>query len=196
MTLILRIFEQAQNAIYPKLPPTCGFINLQLSLRTMAVLPVYVIVTGANRGLGLAIVKQLVEHPPIKPLQILACARNPPKDQNFETNAHASIRWCTLDIGSSQSINEFSNQVTKTCPDGVDVLINNAGVNLDQTTKHGIETATQTIEVNYNGTCEMTKVLLPLMRRPGHQHLGHSRVVNVSSVASKLRSSEYPKSTR
>jgi len=86
--------------------------------------------------------------------------------------------------------------VTKTCPDGVDVLINNAGVNLDQTTKHGIETATQTIEVNYNGTCEMTKVLLPLMRRPGHQHLGHSRVVNVSSVASKLRSSEYPKSTR
>jgi len=162
----------------------------------MAVLPVYVVVTGANRGLGLAIVKQLVEHPPVKPIQILACARNPPKDQNFEKTVDASAQWCTLDIGSSKSITEFSNHVKKTCPDGLDVLINNAGVNLDQTTKHGIEPATQTIDINYNGTREMIGALIPLMRRPGHQHLGHSRIVNVSSVASKLRSSEYPQSTR
>lgn len=141
---------------------------------------------GANRGLGHELVKELAEHPPIKPLLILACARRPLTSSSFKTSPDAKVEWHKLDIGNKESISDFAETVKKTCPDGVDVLINNAGVNVDPTEGHGVEQAKTTIGVNYEGTASMMKTFVPLMRQPGLPELGESRIVNVSSVGGKI----------
>lgn len=117
---------------------------------------------------------------------ILACARHPPNNKHIATQNDVEIKWCTLDITSKKSIIDFASLVQDQCPDGVDVLINNAGVNLDTTNDHGIESARQTIQTNYDGTASMMQTFMPLMRHPALPALRVSRIVNVSSVGSKL----------
>lgn len=113
-----------------------------------------------------------------------------------------------MDITDKSQIQALVDQIEKD-EGGVDVLINNAGVNLDD--NYNLETATQTLETNYKGTLEvspsidhalagthyptrvstnhkrlcpfhqMCQSFLPLLKeRKG------SRIVNLSSVASQL----------
>lgn len=133
-------------------------------------------------------VRQLAEKPPIKPLQILACARRPPSSDDIKASPDAKVEWHKVDIGDESSIASFAKTVKQSYPDGIDVLINNAGVNVDPTEGHGVKQATTTVDVNYRGTINMTKAFIPLMRKPGLQQLGHSRIVQVSSVGGKLQS--------
>lgn len=57
------------------------------------------------------------------------------------------------------------------------VLINNAGVNLDD--KFNPENAKTTLDVNYRGTLNMCQAFIPLLAKDG-------RIVNLSSVGSSL----------
>lgn len=60
----------------------------------------------------------------------------------------------------------------------VDVLINNAGVNLDE--EPSVDNAKKTLETNYRGTLSLCHALLPHMRQ------GTGRIVSLSSTASSL----------
>lgn len=72
------------------------------------------------------------------------------------------------------------------------MLVNNAGVNIDINTKQSPDRARTTLAVNYHGAVNVTRAILPLLRRPGLKELGGvSRVVNVSSVGGKLSSGPY-----
>lgn len=103
-----------------------------------------------------------------------------------------NIAYTKLDISSSDSIKSFANEVSQ--EGSVDVLINNAGVNLDN--EYGAENAKRTLDVNYRGTLEvsqtigidlamysdpsqMCKRFIPLLSPNG-------RIVNISSVGSTL----------
>ena len=68
----------------------------------------------------------------------------------------------------------------------LDVLINNAGVNLDN--EFHLENATKTLETNYRGTLEMTREAIPMMReRSGDGPGSGGRIVSLSSVGSSLK---------
>lgn len=96
------------------------------------------------------------------------------------------MQWCTLDISNKESINKFAKVVHDEHGATVDVLINNAGVNHDITHDHSLDVANETISINFDGTTAMATAFLPLMRQPALKELGHSRIVNISSVGSKL----------
>lgn len=84
-----------------------------------------------------------------------------------------------LDIDSSESIATFKNYISITYG-GLDVLINNAAIAYKVASTFPFsEQATNTIRVNFTGTLNLTRALLPLIR-------AHGRIVNVSSMVSKL----------
>jgi len=78
------------------------------------------------------------------------------------------VLYPKLDISSLESIKAFACEVQQQGP--VDVLINNAGVNLDA--EYGYENAKKTLDVNYRGTLEVC--LPPYLAFPMH-HLHTSR---------------------
>lgn len=71
-------------------------------------------------------VKELIEKPPVKPLHIFACARKPPSPSPIESSSDVKVDWHKLDIGDHDSISKFASAVKEACPEGIDVLINNA----------------------------------------------------------------------
>ena len=84
-----------------------------------------------------------------------------------------------LDIDSSESIQRFKDYLSSTYG-GLDVLINNAAIAYKvASTAPFIEQATNTVRVNFTGTLNITRALVPLIRP-------HGRIVNVSSMASRL----------
>lgn len=129
------------------------------------------VVTGSNRGIGLAIISQLVKSQ--KPLIIYATSRAG-SDLGIKASADNGIRYASLDITNTDSIKGLVKQL-----DHVDILINNAGVNLDA--NYNFDNAKKTFDVNYRGTLESCQAFLPIM--PAN---GRSRIVNVTSGACQL----------
>ncbi|KAF2481683.1 NAD-P-binding protein [Neohortaea acidophila] len=134
--------------------------------------PIRVVVTGSNRGIGKAICSLIASRQHDRPLQLFAASR---KGVDLGLSAENTI-YPTLDIGSRDSIRALAQQATQHGP--IDVLINNAGVNLDD--EYSVENAKKTLDVNYRGTLEMCQTAIPLLSPRG-------RIVNLSSIASSLR---------
>ncbi|KAI7317777.1 hypothetical protein KC315_g10297, partial [Hortaea werneckii] len=138
--------------------------------------PKIVVVTGANRGIGQAICKLILSRPDVTPLKLFAASRKG-EDIGFSSaDPEREVLYPKLDVSSRESIKALAEEVKR---EGlVDVLINNAGVNLDA--KYGYENARTTLDVNYRGVREMCHAFLPIMAKNG-------RIVNMSSVGSSLK---------
>jgi NAD(P)-dependent dehydrogenase (short-subunit alcohol dehydrogenase family) len=138
-----------------------------------------VVVTGANSGLGLVIARELARR---GALVVLAC-RNMEKGRA----AHAEVAAVAsgpepeleeLDLASLESVRDFAGRF-EAKHDGLDLLINNAGVMASprRLTEDGFELHLGT---NHLGHFVLTRLLLPLME--GRED---ARVVTVSSNAHK-----------
>ena len=160
-------------------------------------------VTGANKGIGLAIVRQLALQYPRSPfssngsipLLIYLTARNESRGQQALKEIHAdpklkeakalqedggltTVQYLPLDIDSEKSINDFASRIKTSHPEGIDFLINNAGVALDGFDAGVVK---KTLHCNYYGTMQAMQQLLPHIRDGG-------RVVNVASASGHLTS--------
>ncbi|EME41099.1 hypothetical protein DOTSEDRAFT_74580 [Dothistroma septosporum NZE10] len=155
--------------------------------------PISVVVTGANRGIGYAIVEFLMNNPPVTPLDVIATARQVP-DSPFPDGGDTKISWHAVDISDKASISSFASGLKKSRPHGIDVLINNAGVNLDTHNPPGLDISRRTLETNYYGTMAMTEAILPLMQDTSTSAaLKNRRIVTLSSAGSKAPSSTQKK---
>ena len=71
-------------------------------------------------------------------------------------SSNVQIRYPKLDISKPASIAHLAKEISGDNGSGqVDVLINNAGVNLDRQYDDGPEAARQTLDVNYRGTLKV-----------------------------------------
>jgi carbonyl reductase 1 len=106
-------------------------------------------VTGANKGIGLAIVRQLALAYPKSPLRsgpflIYLTARSPERGADAvhklnqddqlkkakvlaEDGGDTTIKYHAFDVSDSDSIKSFRAFLEKEHPDGIDIVINNAG---------------------------------------------------------------------
>lgn len=82
-----------------------------------------------------------------------------------------------LDISNPENISSFHKSIIDQ-NGSIDVLINNAGVNLDD--NFNLSNAQKTIQTNYKGTLKLCSLFLPNIRENG-------RIVNLSSTASSLK---------
>jgi carbonyl reductase 1 len=89
------------------------------------------------------------------------------------------VTYASLDISDSASIANLDKTLSD-AKQPIDILINNAGVNLDAPGQQTYENAVKTLDVNYRGTLAMCQMVLP------HTRDG-SRIVSLSSVGSLLK---------
>lgn len=138
------------------------------------------IVTGANSGLGLASARELARHGATVVLACRDTAKGERAQSAIESDARAAkLELVALDLADLASVESFADGF-RSVHDGLDLLINNAGVMAPprRETKDGFELQLGT---NYLGHFALTARLIGAMQgRPG------ARVVSVSSNGHKL----------
>ncbi len=131
------------------------------------------IVTGTSKGIGRAIAKALVA----KGLDVLATSRDAVR--GAATAEELGVPFHPLDVTSEASVGSLAGDV-----DGVDVLVNNAGIALDG---FDAEIARRTLDVNLHGAIRVTEALLPMMRAGGRIVMVSSGMGELSCISGALR---------
>lgn len=156
--------------------------------------------TGANKGVGLACVRQLaLQYPQSSlnngPFLIYLAARNKERGEKAvqdilqdpqlkeakalqKDGGLSEVKYLPLDIDSKDSIKSFAATLKKEHPDGIDILLNNAGIAMDGFDANVVK---KTLHCNYYGTMEAVKQMLPQIKDGG-------RIVNVASSVGLLDS--------
>lgn len=146
-----------------------------------------VLITGAAKGLGFETAKQLGK----KDFTIIVTARSQEKSDEAASKLKTlgiDAFGVKLDVNSQEEINKLVNLIGEKYGK-LDVLINNAGVQLDfpgfmpgnSTETISIEILKQTFETNYFAPVALTQKLLPLIKKSDD-----GRIVNVSSIMGSL----------
>jgi len=195
--------------------PSFHLSNLHQSMSRTA------LVTGANKGIGIAIVRNLALQYPSStfnngPLLIYLTARDQRRGEaaleSLQGDAQlkkakalasegglSTIKYHRLDISKPESIEDVGAFLKKEHPDGLDFVVNNAGIAMDgfgtynhhpnfrallMESSDGNVVKT-TLQCNYYGTLNATRTFLPLVRPGG-------RLVNVASILGQLSSKYSP----
>jgi NAD(P)-dependent dehydrogenase (short-subunit alcohol dehydrogenase family) len=136
------------------------------------------VVTGGNRGIGFEICKELSK----VGCRVVLTSR----DEEHGKQAVAklggadkkNIVYHKLEVTDSKDIETLRDWILKMYG-RVDILINNAGVYLDEGTsvfKVDEKIVKETLDVNFYGAFNICRVLVPIMRKNGY-----GRIVNISS---------------
>ena len=111
------------------------------------------LVTGANRGLGYQVAKELSN---IEGIEVVLTSRNKEKGMeavNKLKKENAKVEFFPLDVTDGKSINSLYDFIMKKYGK-LDILINNAGVLLDNNKDSlniDIKTVRETLETNFYG---------------------------------------------
>lgn len=137
----------------------------------------HVIITGTSRGIGYELVKLFANagH------KVLALSRNPQPTNNLHLNGVTSVAF---DITKPEGFIWVEDYI-QTNWEKVDILINNAGALINkpfsETTLSDFEKVYKT---NVFGVAELTRVVVPFMKKKGH-------VVNISSMGGVQGSTKF-----
>lgn len=139
------------------------------------------VVTGGNRGIGLAICRQLAQ----LGYQIVLTSRDEVQGLGAQQRLvaeGAEVGYHPLDVTDAESVHRLA-EVLQQAYGRVDVLVNNAGVMLDDrdVLEADLDIVRATMETNVYGPWQLTQALVPLMQ----QH-GYGRIVNLSSGMGQL----------
>src|SRR5450755_2658268 len=141
------------------------------------------LVTGANKGIGLETVRQLAR----KDITVLLGARDAKKGEESAEKLRKEkldVRFLEIDVSDPASIHKAAKEVEREFG-RLDILINNAGVMLDDEKKkaseQSLDTWRKTFETNLFGVVETTNAFLPLLRKSDA-----GRIVNLSSILGSI----------
>ncbi|KAI4286992.1 MAG: hypothetical protein L6R35_003749 [Caloplaca aegaea] len=115
--------------------------------------PLVAIVTGANRGIGEGIC-QVLASTYQEPMVLYATSRKGHDLGWRPASSKMSLKYPKLDIADPDSIKRLAKSI-KADHANVDVLINNAGVNLDR--EYSPINVKATLDTNYRGTLNVSK---------------------------------------
>lgn len=138
------------------------------------------LVSGANSGIGKEIARQLLA----AGLTVYVGARDAERGAVAVDELGGSAQLLTLDVTDSDSVTAAAAHIG-----GLDVLVNNAGVNFgsEAAPEAAVDTFRRTFETNVFGVIALTNALLPALRRSAHP-----RIVNISSGTGSLAWSTGP----
>ena len=131
-----------------------------------------ILVTGATGGIGNELVKKFVSLDGI----VLATATNTDKLDLLKKN-YPNIKVKKFDIANHSSIEEFIDNVSLEL-EGLDVLINNAGINADNLSlRMKEEEWKKVIDINLSSTFLLTKNAIKKMLKTKY-----GRIINITSI--------------
>jgi len=141
------------------------------------------LITGANRGIGLETARQLGN----RDILVIVGARDLKKAEAATATLQKEgieARALNLDVNNSESIRKAVDQVGRDFG-RLDILINNAGVMLDDENKkvseQSLEIWRKTFDTNVFGLIATTQAFLPLLRKSEA-----GRIVNLSSILGSI----------
>jgi len=144
-----------------------------------------IIVTGANRGIGLAITREYLEN---STAQVFATARNPQNATDLHQLQGAygdRLHLIPLDQTDEASVNAAAD-VVRERTDAMDVLINNAGMNMPGAEQKldtlDIDALLHVMRVNVGGPLLVTRALRPLLAAGEN-----AAIVNISSQMGSMQ---------
>lgn len=114
-----------------------------------------VIITGGGRGLGLSMAKKFVA----EGAEVLIAGRN---EQTLQESAlQISCKYLKLDVSNPSVFKSFIEESAKLL-DGVNVLVNNAGISLHERTFFDVtpETFDKQIDTNFKGAFFLTQAFI------------------------------------
>ncbi|AEV95658.1 SDR family oxidoreductase [Pediococcus claussenii] len=140
------------------------------------------LITGANRGMGLEIAKELGQ----KGQLILLGVRDVTGSQKVLDQLRSQgvrAELVSIDVTNEQTVEQAVKEVEGR-HGHLDILINNAGIALDNYEKPStlpISTIRKDFEVNFFGTILVTQNFLPLLRKSTS-----GKIINISSAVGSL----------
>lgn len=138
------------------------------------------LVTGASSGVGLALAKLLVTNSQYR-LVLTARAASMHRFEYEGIRENHRIKLVALDITNKEERETCIAELDATW-DGVDVLVNNAGVSYRSVVEHMTEEHRLIqMSVNFRSPMELTRLVLPSMRAKQQ-----GRIINVSSVGGMM----------
>jgi len=144
-----------------------------------------VLITGANRGIGLELVRQSLEANDL----VFAGCRFPKRARDLhllEDSYPHLLRVLTMDVDQESTLDKARDDVEEVV-EGLDVLINNAGIYIGKETilDVGAEDLMAAVRVNAVGPILVAQRFLELLRN------GKSaKIVNISSEAGSISKME------
>jgi len=140
------------------------------------------LITGVGRGIG----KALAQRSLAEGFTVIGTTQTGTADYS-----HANLQIFKLDLSSPQSIAECQKDL---CGTGAkpDILINNAGVLLDDEETHlDADKLRQTLEVDVIGTADFTEKMLPSLAPDGHVVFLSSQAGSITDM-DNIGDSHYP----
>lgn len=138
----------------------------------------HIIITGTSRGIGFEMVKQLSK----QGHHILALSRNEAPVKALKLK---NVTTFPFDLGDAYAYKKVEDFISSTWHH-VDILINNAGMLLNKPfAETNISDFEEVYKTNVFGVAELTRVVLPFMRKEGH-------VVTISSMGGVQGSMKFP----
>ncbi|KAI8581633.1 hypothetical protein K450DRAFT_232239 [Umbelopsis ramanniana AG] len=143
-------------------------------------------ITGASRGLGLEFVSQLKRAGHV----VIATARKPENSEELQklvdNKQVYSIALDTVDVKSVEAAVEKVNEIA---PNGIDVLINNAGVSTDRSHSSLTtppEAMLDVFKTNVVGTVIVTQRFVPLLKKKTDR-----KIFTISSILGSVGLTNY-----
>lgn len=133
-----------------------------------------IVITGGSDGIGKALVMQFLS----LGAKVATCGRNAQKLADLEkTCANEHLKVFTADVSKKEDCEAFIKAALQQL-EGIDVLINNAGISMRALVSEvKVETLQQVMDINFWGTVYTTMAALPSIKeRKGV-------IVGVSSIA-------------
>ncbi|MEH7548572.1 SDR family oxidoreductase [Neobacillus vireti] len=146
------------------------------------------LVTGGNRGIGYELVKQLA----LKGFKVILASRDSEMGHKAAQKLQQSnldVSFVVMDIDNQESIHQAAITVNERYG-RVDVLINNAGVYLEENKKlvaMDPSILERTMTTNFFGAYYCVRSFIPLMEKQGY-----GRIINVSSEYGAMSDMSYP----
>ncbi|KAK4570134.1 hypothetical protein LTR86_002214 [Recurvomyces mirabilis] len=142
-------------------------------------------VTGASRGIGLELVSQLLEDKSVGKIFALSRGEPPSALQSLISSHSQQLYHVKASVDDTESVQRAAKEVeTKLSGQGLDVLVNNAGI---QTASPGgtktvpPEDMLNVLNVNVVGVQRVTAAFLPLLEKGKEK-----KVINVSSTLGSI----------
>ncbi|XP_072163846.1 C-signal-like [Diadema setosum] len=159
---------------------------------------VSILITGANRGIGLEFVRQLAGRDP-KPAHIFATCRRPDEARDLLTLAAANdnIHVIGLNVQNEATYQPAVEAVSSIVGEkGLNVLINNAGVNnREGYAEMSRKSFTDILDANVISLLRVTQVFLPLLRQAAQSSelqtfsFERAAIINISSILGSISQS-------
>jgi NAD(P)-dependent dehydrogenase (short-subunit alcohol dehydrogenase family) len=136
------------------------------------------LITGGNRGIGFEICRQLAG----RGVHVILTARDTDRGLEAAESIGRGAAFYPLDVDVEPSIDVVA-EALETSPGRLDVLINNAGINDEDTgtVETDLDAARRVMETNFYGPWRLSQALLPLLEKSSE-----GRIINITSGMGQL----------